>query len=296
MIAAENTVQIRKTFGAVAIVVALVVAPSLAAQEQGSEPPSSLPIDPPTGWFGVRISDQALLNESGEAFFDRYPVVSRVEPGSPAAKAGVRPGDVLLTFNSHDMRGGSLQLNNWLRAGAPFELRIRRNDAVRVVRGVLERRPEGWEQIMLVQVSPTEEMLTRRGPEGRIGNTQLLQRAGAFRTTTEGVPPRLPTLLVPALGLGRGIYPFAGAEFTALTADLRDVLGLKTKGVFVANVAEGSIARSAGLRGGDVVVVADSLRLESPIDLVQAIRGADDRSVRLQVIRKRKPQTVVLKW
>jgi S1-C subfamily serine protease len=71
---------------------------------------------------------------------------------------------------------------------------------------------------------------------------------------------------------------------------------LKTKGVFVANVADGSIARSAGLRGGDVVVVADSLRLESPIDLVQAIRGADDRSVRLQVIRKRKPQTVVLKW
>jgi S1-C subfamily serine protease len=295
MIAAEKLGQIRKTFAAATIVVALGAASTLAAQEQGSEAPSSLPIEPPTGWFGVRISDQAVLNESGEAFFDRYPVVSRVETGSPAAKAGVRPGDVLLTFNSHDMRGGSLQLNNWLKAGAPFELRIRRNGGVRVVRGVLEPRPEGWEQIMLVQMSPTEEMQIQRSPGGRPAQGQVLQPAGTYRVN-EGAPPRLPSILVPAFGLGRGIYPFAGAEFTALTSDLRDVLGLKTKGVFVANVAEGSIARSAGLRGGDVVVVADSIRLESPIDLVQAIRGADDRSVRLQVIRKRKPQTVVLKW
>jgi S1-C subfamily serine protease len=103
-------------------------------------------------------------------------------------------------------------------------------------------------------------------------------------------------MLVPALGLGRGIYPFAGAEFTALNSDLCDVLGVKPEGVFVTSVVEGSIARDAGLRGGDVVVMADNIKIENPNDLVRAIRGAADRSVRLQIIRKHKPQTITLKW
>src|SRR5256885_15121435 len=94
--------------------------------------PRTMVIKEPTGWFGVRISDQAMLDDRGNAFFDSYPVVTSVEAGSPASKAGVKPGDVLLTFNSHDMRGGSVELSKWLRIGAPFVLTIRRNDVHRV--------------------------------------------------------------------------------------------------------------------------------------------------------------------
>jgi S1-C subfamily serine protease len=276
---------------------ALFVVPSAARAQMSSSASSSQspPIGPPTGWLGVRISDEAMLNESGAAFFDRYPVVSNVEPGSPAAKAGVLPGDVLLTFNSHDMRGGALEMSNWLKPGAPFELRVRRNDVVRVVRGVLERRPEGWDQVVIVQISPTEEKMMRRTiePGGMGGQLQ----PSRVRVRVDGpTPPRLPSMLVPALGLGRGVYPFAGAEFTALNSDLCDVLGVKPEGVFVTTVVEGSRAREAGLRGGDVVVMADNIKIENPNDLVRAIRSADDRSLRLQVIRKHKPQAITLKW
>jgi S1-C subfamily serine protease len=291
---ARTVMEIRRSCAA-ALIGALFIGPAfLGAQSSAPEAASSLPIEPPTGWFGVRISDQALLNESGDAFFDKYPVVSSVEPGSPAAKAGVQPGDVLLTFNSHDMRGGSLQLSNWLKAGAPFELRLRRNSGVRVVRGVLEPRPAGWEQRMIVEVSPTEEMLMRGSSEGQ--RTPGMIQAGTLRARTPRNPPRLPSVLVPALGLGRGIYPFAGAEFTALNHDLCEVLGVKPKGVFVTNVVDGSIARGAGLRGGDVVVMADNITIDNPNDLVRAIRSADDRSMKLHVIRKRKPEIVVLRW
>jgi S1-C subfamily serine protease len=244
--------------------------------------------------LGVRLSDEGIFNESGAAFFERYPVVSNVEPGSPASKAGVLPGDVLLTFNSHDMRGGTLQLSNWLKPGATFELRVRRNESVRLVRGVLGRRPEGWEQRIVVQVSPTEQLLLRRSPEAAAGGQ--LQQSGVRIRTEVSMPRRLPSLLIPALGLGRGVYPFAGAEFTALNNDLSDVLGVKPEGAFVANVVEGSIARDAGLRGGDVVVMADSIKIDNPNDLVRAIRSADDRTVKLQIVRKRKPQTITLKW
>jgi S1-C subfamily serine protease len=248
----------------------------------------------PSGWFGVRISDQAILNESGAAFFDRYPIVTNVEPGSPADKAGVHPGDVLITFNSHDMRGGALQMSDWLKPGAPFQLRLRRNDALRTVRGVLGRRPEGWEQVVVVQVSPLQEMMTRTREAPAV---EASPEPGMMRVRAEGpTAPRLPALLVSPLGLGRGVYPFVGAEFTALNSDLSDLLGVKPEGVFVANVAEGSLAREAGLRGGDVVVMANSTRIKTPNDLVRAIRDADDRTVKLQVIRKHKPEIVTLSW
>ena len=86
------------------LVVAGILAVGMAtAGAAHAQSPVKLPVDTPTGWFGVMLSDQALLNENGAAFFDRYPIVSKVEPGSPAAKAGVKEGDVLMTFNAHDM-------------------------------------------------------------------------------------------------------------------------------------------------------------------------------------------------
>ncbi len=285
----------RGPVAAAALVASLAFPGAAGAQTSSSEPSSqSPPVETPTGWLGVRLSDEGIFNESGAAFFERYPIVSNVEPGSPASKAGVLPGDVLLTFNSHDMRGGALQLSNWLKPGATFELRVRRNESVRFVRGVLGRRPEGWEQRIVVQVSPTEQLLLRRSPEAAAGGQ--LQQSGVRIRTEVSTLRRLPSLLIPALGLGRGVYPFAGAEFTALNNDLSDVLGVKPEGVFVANVVEGSIARDAGLRGGDVVVMADSIKIDNPNDLVRAIRSADDRTVKLQIIRKRKPQTITLKW
>jgi S1-C subfamily serine protease len=270
----------------------LVASLSLPFGVQAQRAPAET-TQPPTGWFGVRISDQAMIDERGNAFFDSYPVVSAVDSGSPASKAGVRAGDVLLTFNSHDMRGGSVGLSKWLKAGAPFVLRIRRNDVTRVIRGTLERRPENWEQKMVIDLTVPEIIERQSGAISRAP----FQRIGMIRARMPAPDP-LPLVLGRALGYGGGVYPFAGAEFTALNPDLCDALGVEPEGVFVTNVVEGSPARTAGLRGGDVIVKADSIKIEGPIDLVRAIRIADeaDRSVDLQIIRKGKAQTLVLRW
>jgi S1-C subfamily serine protease len=248
-------------------------------------------VEPPSGWFGVTISDQGMLDERGNAFFDSYPVVTTVEPGSPAAKAGVIAGDVLVSFNSHDMRGGSLQMRRWLRPGAPFVLRLRRNDAVRVVRGTLGTPPENWEKRVIVELSMPERIEMRTMSPAR----EPTAASGLTRVRMPAPPPS--SVLLPALGYGSGVYPFAGAEFTALNEDLSDLLGVKPEGVFVTNVADGSPARISGLRGGDIILRADSIKIETPIDLVRAIRAArPDNTISLQIIRKHKPQTLTLRW
>lgn len=273
---------------------ALFVLP-LGAQERAQERTRTIIVQPrqqlPTGWFGVRISDQAMIDQqSGAAFFDSYPVITQVDSGSPAAKAGVRPGDVLLTFNAHDMRGGSIQLGKWLKAGSPFVLKLRRNNKVRMVRGILATRPKDWDPNLSFVVTVPE------GMGGAMPGSPSMPTNTTVRTR---MPAPLPmSVLPPALGYGGGTYPFAGAEFVALNPDLCETLGVKPEGVFVTNVIEGSPARIAGLRGGDVVLKADSFRIASPIDLVQAIRTAEetDQTVVLQIVRNHKNQTLTLRW
>jgi len=263
----------------------------LAAQTQPSV------IEPPSGWLGVTISDNALIDEDFNAFFEAYPVVSRVDERSPAAKAGVKRGDVLISFNSHDMRGGAVQMKNWLKPGAPFVLQLRRNDMMREVRGVVGKRPEGWEEVAIVTVTPRQALEQR---VGTIGGGPLRPSRVAFRRQMPAPEP-LPKVLAPAMGYGGGVYPFAGAEFTALNDDLCDALGVKPEGVFVTNVMEGSAARAAGLRGGDIILKADGIKTNTPFDLVGAIRNADmrnttDHAIELRILRKNKQQTLTLRW
>jgi S1-C subfamily serine protease len=252
-------------------------------------------VESPPGWFGVTLSDEGLFDERGAAFFDSYPVVSNVEPGSPAARAGVVPGDVLMSFNSHDMRGSVFQLRNWLKPGAPFVLQLRRNDGVRVVRGTLGRAPDGWDSKILISIrpTPTEAFEFRTQTPSRPPVTPSPQRV----VMRPPLPSPVPSALIPAFTFGAGVFPFAGMEFTALNEDIRDLLGVKPEGVFVTNVVEGTPARIAGLKGGDVLLLANGVKLESPVDLVQAIAEAQDRkTLTLRIVRKRKPQNLTLRW
>ena len=282
----------RRSLAAAALVACCCLPVVVAAQEPGR----TMVMREPTGWFGVRISDTAMMDDRGTAFFDAYPVVTHVDPNSPASKAGVRVGDVLLMFNNHDMRGGSIELAQWLRVGASFLLKIRREDKTLVLRGTLAKRPADWEQKMVVEM--TQQMSVRDGLDMRSKSMSRDPMNNGVMRVRSRVPAPMPAVLAPALGYGGAVYPFAGAFFTQLNADLCDVLGVKPEGVFVTNVVEGSPARNAGLRGGDIILRANNMKVASPIDLVQAIRSADERdqTVDLQIMRKHQLQSLTLRW
>lgn len=263
----------------------------------GAQEGRTVAIRQPTGWFGVRINDQMMFDPRGNAFFDSYPVVTAVDSGSPAARAGVRPGDVLMTFNSHDMRGGAVELSKWLKAGAPFVLKVRRNEKTRVIRGTLARRPDNWDpKLTVVMTVPDWE--DESGSGGRIRRQAPPAVTGMMDVRQRMPAPQPFTVLAPALGYVSAVYPFAGAEFTALNSDLCELLDVKQEGVFVTNVLEPSAARTSGLRGGDIILKANGNKVTTPIDLVNTIRTADDsdRSIVLQIMRKHRLQELTLSW
>ena len=87
-----------------------------------------------------------------------------------------------------------------------------------------------------------------------------------------------------------------GALLTQLNADMRDALSVKGNGVFVINVETGTPAGEAGLKSGDVILRAGGEAIGNPAELIRIMRAATENNVRLQLIRKRRPQVVTLRW
>ena len=123
--------------------------------------------------------------------------------------------------------------------------------------------------------------------------------------------PMIPTVPLPAptAGEGRGnersVFVFsgpsaapmviAGATIVRTNADLRETFGVKS-GVLVLDVARGSPAYASGLKGGDIIVSVGRGAVTSPLSVQRAIESAEASELTLRIIRKKKQQSLVLRW
>ncbi len=96
-----------------------------------------------------------------------------------------------------------------------------------------------------------------------------------------------------SMQLEMGRRAVAGAELAELNGDLGDYFGVDD-GVLVTGVAPGTPAARAGLQAGDVVVRAGGDRVAAIEDLRSAMRDAGDRSIRIEVVRKKRHRTLTL--
>jgi S1-C subfamily serine protease len=88
----------------------------------------------------------------------------------------------------------------------------------------------------------------------------------------------------------------AGAELTGLNSDLAALAGVDTPGIFVVNVALGTPAKESGLRPGDVILKAGGSVVGDPGELIRVLRESNGSALRLDIIRKKKPATLTLRW
>ena len=182
------------------------------------------------GWLGVNI--QQLTDEIAESLGlpsgTRGALVARVQEDGPAAKGGIRNGDVVLRFNNQDVR----EMRNLPRIVA--ETPVGRQVPVVVWR-------DGREQTVTVTVGelPAEpqQAAATPGPQGQ---------------------QQRPTELT---GLGLRVAPLSSEtrERFGLKPDQR--------GVVIVEVAPNSPAAERELRPGDVVVEAQQERVNTPEEL-----------------------------
>lgn len=259
---------------------------------------------PPAGYLGVSFNDASVSKRNRESAVyelgDR-PVIYSVEPGSPAADAGIRSGDVLVAVGGQDARR-PIALAPILKPGSRVSVRIMRDGQARDFNVLVGKRPAMFGG----PCASVEDLIgsERAAP-------MVFFRTPAPATTprthrTPGVPlmpaaPETPEVMpVPSpWALLLGMPPFssvvAGARLTPVDEDWRELVGVD-KGLVVTDVGLGTPAKEAGLRKGDVIVSVDDAPVSSVRVFQRALSISESRSVKLQVVRKGKPQTVVLRW
>src|SRR5688572_31661748 len=121
-----------RTFGLAA---ALAFAPlALEAQKEA-------PKEPAKGWVGLLITTGiGEASASGRMIFNDYPVIESIDPGSPAEKAGLQAGDVLISINSQDFKKNPIPMHSLLQPGKRVVFRYRRDNVARESRRSEERR------------------------------------------------------------------------------------------------------------------------------------------------------------
>jgi len=228
-----------------------------------------------TGWVGVAYTTgSGEMTREGTFVFQDYPVIETVAPNSPAERAGLAAGDIILAMNSQDLKRAPLPLASMIQPGRRIVFTYKRNDVVRRATVTVAPRPEGLSPSLVVTVTPGDD---------KSGGSEL------------GLVPLAP----PMIRDGPRTITLVGAEFTALNEGLRSLVGLNAPGVFVVNVPPGSPAGASGLRQGDVILRAASERLRDPGDLMKLLIEASrvsSQTMQLRILRQGKPQTIVLKW
>jgi serine protease Do len=191
------------------------------------------------GYLGIQITDLApdVATRFGLGK-DKGVVVGDVMDGSPAAKGGMQPGDIITKIRGKEVKDGR-QLQT-IVAGLPLKKAV----DVTVLR-------DGKRHVLPVTI---EEQPTDFGSA----------RAPAPRVPREQAPE---TAALDKLGL----------ELSDLTPELRDDLGFRknVKGVAVTSVDPGSPAAEAGLRKGMVISKVDRQPVASAAAARRALESAN---------------------
>lgn len=258
----------------------------------------------PEGYLGVQFSElQTVVGGDAPQAppLREFPRVDSVYPGSPASKAGLRRGDVVMMMGGQDARR-PVPLDKLLRPLVRLPLRIQRDGAQRDYTIVVEKRPADFNS----QCENADQVI---GPEfdqplilmrSRLGQRAPFPLSVFPRGQTPPLAPEMPVSPMPPVsgfmyGFSTTNSAIAGANLMQLSDDWRATLGVDN-GVLVTKVLPGTPSKDSGLHDGDVIISADGQTVASVRALSRIVGNAKANVVKLQVIRAGKPQVIMLRW
>ncbi len=255
----------------------------------------------PDGWMGITFTSEYTLSAENNitvTHFRAYPSIESVEPNSPAERAGVQRGDILLSLDGRDLRDAEVVFGELLKPGARLALKLKRGVDTKTLSVLIEPSPSDFEvpcawvdETLAAAMAPMPGAPVLRVPApGSPG--RLFIAGGRFRAEDLSNSP----LGYSVLFSSRGTAVWAaGANIIPLNEDLGQLVSVD-RGVFVVEVIPRSPAAQSGLRSGDVIVSAQGSPITTPQALREIMNDTPTKEVSLQVMRMKKAVNVVLKW
>jgi len=201
--------------------------------------------------------------------------IKSVEPGSPAAKAGLREGDAVLEYNGQPVEGVEqfIRMVGETPTGRKVTMQIIRN---------------GGPQTLVVTIA------ARTAPDwGGAFELQIPEAPEApFSVAPMPPPVVIPDMPRPMLSWRNAVI---GIEAEALNPQLADFFGVKD-GALVRSVAKNSPAEKAGMKAGDVVTKVNGADVSSAREISSQVRAAGNtRSIPFVVVRNHREMTLDVK-
>jgi len=189
--------------------------------------------------------------------------VESVREGSPAAKAGVQAGDIVVDFDGEHVRSAS-HFTRLVQESVPD-----REVTLVVVRGTSKQN---------LKIAPSGGLFNLRSNNGRIQrDLQLNVPRGNFDFNLDNG----------ALRVFPGNGATLGVTVSPLSEQLASYFGVK-QGVLVSAVTANSPAAGAGVRAGDVITAINGQNVSSSGDINRALRERTGESAEISVTRDKK--------
>jgi predicted metalloprotease with PDZ domain len=245
------------------------------------------------GWLGLSTQGpNQQLNMNGEVFVTQfaYPKIVTVDPQSPAEKAGIMAGDILVAYNGVDVVNREFNLTTLLKPDSKITVTVRRDGETKDYQLVVAKTPR---RIAERREFETTMAASAAGPVTRVeipdGAQTLLPSGPVFRVPRTGFSTAGSPIVMLATN---GVF---GASLSTVNAELARVLNLRA-GVLVTDVPEETPAFRAGLRTGDVIISVGDQPVISLLELRQRVAALTrEHSIELQVAsRNQKPRTLTI--
>ena len=215
----------------------------------------------PGSFLGVRLSDVTADRARSLGLDDpKGAEVADVEPDTPAAKAGLKPGDVLLAYNGETILG-AIQVGRLVRETPPG-----RKVKVQV-----------WRDGHSLTVTVVTE-----SPRQVPGQMSFAAPVRDFSL------PDMPSAMLMWKSGMLGIY------CESVDSQLAEYFGVK-QGVLVRFVMDGSAAQRAGLKAGDVLTKVGDRVVASPRDVTVALHSQAYAGKPVSIVFEREPKETSLK-
>lgn len=231
------------------------------------------------GYLGLSLREDTKSNEGGA-------LVENVVSESPAAKAGVKDGDVIVGFGGDVIRGPG-RVTEKLRAakaGDKVNVDVRRDGKVQKLVIELGKRPALRWKVRSGDYAPMTEDQQRALEKSLKSLDETLpgldRKMGRMRVFTPGHNG--------LMLFGRN-KPLLGIEMLETTAELREAMGgTKDAGVLVGKVLAGSAAEKGGLKVGDLITAVEGEKVSDAGELADAIGKHEGKTVDLDVVRDKR--------